>query len=68
MYCQHNRLHFGSGDYYLMCADCDGLWARMSGRQPEYGKDAKGRNIGAHPGSANQGFVADVQFRVPEPR
>lgn len=63
--CQHDRLHFGSGDYYVMCADCGGVWARMSGHQAEYGTDANGKTIGAHPGSCDPDFrQADAGMRV----
>ena len=24
--CTHDRLHFGSGDYYIFCDDCSATW------------------------------------------
>lgn len=47
-HCEHKRLGFGSGAYYLICQDCNQYWAAVGG-QPEYGTDANGRPIGANP-------------------
>lgn len=24
--CKHNRLYFGSGDYYIFCEECNRFW------------------------------------------
>jgi hypothetical protein len=45
--CQHPRLHFGSGDYYLFCYDCDARWIIHNGKSPEYGINSDGVKIGA---------------------
>lgn len=57
MACQHERLRFFSGDYYLQCLDCPRHWAAMNPAQPEYATDQDGRAIGADPAMTNQGFV-----------
>ena len=54
--CQHTRLRFNSGDYYIACVDCPSRWATISHGRPEYGEDKDGRAIGADPSVANQGF------------
>jgi hypothetical protein len=64
MACQHDRLNFGSGDYYVMCVDCGAVWARMSGRRPEYGVGIHGKMIGTDPNSCTPGFKQDGALRV----
>lgn len=65
--CTHDRLHFGSGAYYIFCVDCDEHWVRHVWGRSEYGRDAAGNQIGAEPG--NSGMVnAGAEFRIREPR
>lgn len=66
MTCQHDRLYFGSGDYYVFCMNCNAFWARMGIGRMEYGKDANGCEIGADPLAANKKFVSDLKLRVIE--
>lgn len=68
MGCRHEHLHTGSGDYYVLCIDCGAVWARMNGRQPEYGQDATGNTIGADPGACTPGFVMDGSVWVKSAR
>lgn len=65
MSCNHPRLQFNSGDYYLTCRDCGARWARIGyiTDQPEYGVDAKGFHIGARPDLANAGFTETDPMR-----
>lgn len=62
--CQHDRLHFGSGDYYVMCEQCGCVWGKLNGRQPEYGLDERGKQIGCDPLACDTSFVADGTRRV----
>jgi hypothetical protein len=65
MACQHERLYFGSGDYYVMCELCDASWARINGRQPEYGFDVNGKPIGADPNACDPDFrQSEAGYRV----
>lgn len=65
MPCNHPELQFGSGDYYIFCHACHGVWARMAGDgvRPEYGKDAAGNPIGAAPEKANNSFFESDPYR-----
>ena len=67
--CNHERLHLGSGDYYVFCLDCRAAWMRMSRHaRPEYGMDKDGKMVGADPQAANQpGFVSDGMIRQAVP-
>lgn len=55
--CSHEKLRFGSGDYYIFCAnlDCGAQWAAIGGGQPEYGFDITGRPIGCNALVSNKG-------------
>ena len=59
--CQHERLQFLSGDYYVACKDCLATWMRRGPDRPEY--DGNGK-IGGAPDLANQGFLPDGLLRV----
>jgi hypothetical protein len=51
--CLHERLHWGSGGYYVHCMDCFARWAYVSNDRSEYGIElGTGREIGADPVSA----------------
>lgn len=56
-HCRHDKLYFGSGDYYVFCAGCDARWGRLDprGTRREYGTDKDGNEIGCMPEAANQG-------------
>lgn len=64
MACAHHRLGFGSGDYYLMCRDCGAVWGRLNGRQPEYGIDERGKQIGCDPKACDPEWSWDGLDRV----
>ncbi len=49
--CDHERLTFGSGDYYIFCSDCSARWGALNwaiGMEYEYGADGKIR-VGCDP-------------------
>lgn len=54
--CQHKRLHFTSGTYYLFCADCGAKWCRHAIGKPEY-SDAGGASPEASWGEHVQNVV-----------
>jgi hypothetical protein len=49
--CDHPKLSFGSGGYYIFCNSCKARWGRL-GDQPEYGYDKDGNPIGCVPHNA----------------
>lgn len=52
--CEHTRLHFGSGDYYVICADCHQYWVALKPNHVNDGVPDQGR----------YGFLMDGKFRV----
>lgn len=60
--CNHKRLYFGSGDYYLFCKECHRNWAVM-GDGPEY-VEINGKWHGANPDFCAPDFRDDTADRV----
>jgi hypothetical protein len=54
--CTHDKLQFGSGDYYILCRACGASWMRRGAMKQEHGVDAKGTPIGAAPEESNKGL------------
>lgn len=51
--CNHDTLHFASGDYYIFCNKCGARWG-MLGDHPEHGWDSTGNKIGTDPSRAGR--------------
>jgi len=47
--CPHHKLNFFSGDYYIICEDCNLQWAIIKPGQPEYSINENGEKIGCDP-------------------
>jgi hypothetical protein len=62
--CQHNRLAFGSGDYYIFCQDCSRSWMMCDSSRAEYGNGPDGNRIGGVPELANG--ERHPGYRVPQ--
>ena len=43
--CDHARLTFGSGDYYIFCADCPAKWGALNPNIPEYDFNPRGNLV-----------------------
>ena len=50
--CSHDILLFGSGQYYVICKDCNAMWGRLKPGQQEYAW-IDGKMIGCSPEEAN---------------
>ena len=61
--CSHERLAFGSGDYYIFCDACRRQWCLHGLDRPEYGNDKDGKPIGADPSQCVFGFYS-IKSRV----
>ncbi len=62
--CDHPKLQFGSGDYYIFCQACGGRWVRTGHDRPEYGIDKDGKEVGGNPSVANQGIGSGLSGSV----
>jgi len=46
-FCQHRKVAFGSGDYYLICQDCGAWWCMISKTNGKPAPEDSNKGIGA---------------------
>lgn len=44
--CRHERLRFGSGDYYLFCQDCPARWVCSGSMRDEGAPELANQGVG----------------------
>lgn len=60
--CRHERLFFGSGDYYLFCSDCNAAWVCRSPADDQPAPHMANKGVGVGLSGEKRGLVRSDEW------